>query len=209
MKIYTIRHAESVGNAQGAYSTKESDDLSPKGVLQAEGLSDGLDGLSFDHIFVSPTDRTLLTIAPYLKKKGKVAEVWPDLSEGCWHEEREPASETWKTVPASLNSELEPLFSFRNGEKVKPGFPQTFGDGYARVQKVARELRRMGEGSGTTVLLVSHAHFIREFLNEVLGQEETQRYPQDNAGVSLLSFDGESWSLEYDNRDPNSFSDFR
>jgi len=126
MKIYTIRHAESVGNAQGAYSTKESDDLSPKGVLQAEGLSDGLDGLSFDHIFVSPTDRTLLTIAPYLKKKGKEAEVWPDLSEGCWHEEREPASETWKTVPASLNSELEPLFSFRNGEKGEARFPTDF-----------------------------------------------------------------------------------
>lgn len=109
--------------------------------------------------------------------------------------------------PSTQNSNHSFLLGM--GKKVKPGFPQTFGDGYARVQKVARELRRMGEGSGTTVLLVSHAHFIREFLNEVLGQEETQRYPQDNAGVSLLSFDGESWSLEYDNRDPNSFSDFR
>ena len=129
MDLLIVRHAESQGNASGNYSTAVSDQLSARGEEQAIALADELSSWSFDKIIASPRERALQTITPTLIKTGQTAEIWPEIAEACWHDEREPPAESWEPQPA----DAVPHFRFRDDRMIKPGHPETFGQGLRRV----------------------------------------------------------------------------
>ena len=198
MKLYLVRHAESMGNATGEYSTLVSDSLSPKGEEQARVLAAGLTGMEFDRIVVSPRLRTLQTIAPYLSATGRQAEIWPEVAEACWHEEREAAAQHWQEEEGSLPCELEPLFTWYGGRAVVPRCNETFGEGLRRVNETVARLGEIGNGE-TSLLMVAHGHLIRELLNILLETSEMNPFHHENTGLTLLTCN-DAWKLEWFNR---------
>ena len=58
-------------------------------------LADVLSGWSFDRIITSPLQRALQTIAPYLAATQQRAEIWPEIAEACWQDEREALADDW------------------------------------------------------------------------------------------------------------------
>ncbi len=194
MKLLIVRHAESNGNADGDYSVASHDSLSSRGRRQALTLARCLMKYKFDRILVSPLQRALETIAPFLESTTRHAEIWPEIAEACWQSHRERASERWKTQPAFLPPHMAHLLYFRDNDAVKPAEDETFSEGLCRVYETRWLLQEMAGGSCRSVLMVTHGHFIQELINALLGAEEIISYPHDNCGITSLTFD-KAWRL--------------
>lgn len=158
MKLLIVRHAESQGNASGNYSTADADSLSREGNAQALSLVDSLLPWTFDKLLVSPFDRTIETISPYLQMTRQRAEIWPEIAEACWQAEREEPSASWNAQPAVLPDPLAHLFAYRNDEPSKPAYPESFGEGLRRVHDAVEQIQKMADRSITSALMVSHGH---------------------------------------------------
>ena len=79
-----VRHAETVANATGQYSSSTIDRFSSLGESEVKTLTTKLEKEPFfDRIFVSPSPRALRTIAPYLRATHQRATIWPLLYECC------------------------------------------------------------------------------------------------------------------------------
>lgn len=200
MELLIVRHAESMGNATGEYSSSQADSLSPRGERQAEALIESLRSWSFDQILVSPLRRARQTIAPYLAATGQQGEIWPEIAEACWHDEREPVEESWESQPASLSDEIAHLFRFRDNQAVQPVNPESFGAGLCRVHVALEKIQHPGVSQpNQRLLMVTHGHFIRETLNLMLGTRKTVRFPHDNCGLTLMAMD-DRWKMRFCNR---------
>lgn len=202
MNLLLVRHAESLGNASGGdYSVANADSLSPRGLKQAEALAVSLQSRTIDQVLVSPLHRAQQTIAPYLAATGRTAEIWPELAEACWHELREPPAKAWDAQPANLSESLRSHFFFRGGEAIRPVHPESFGTGLRRVYDALERLEENFGGSGQTILIVSHGHFIREMINRMLRLPDPQRFPHDNCGMTQMNF-RTAWQMQRCNQSP-------
>ena len=202
MKVFLIRHAESHGNATGEYSTKEADSLSSKGRKQAVVLAENLDLSVFDGVLVSPLLRTMETIGPSLREQKLRGEIWPEIAEACWHDDREEATDEWNSRLGEVPPKFESVLSYRDNQKIRPDHPESFGMGLRRVYSALEILNtRFGEEKGR-VLMVTHGHFIREFLNLVLKPVEFKEFHQDNCSLTSLSYQDGLWTMDYSNRSP-------
>lgn len=191
MKLLIIRHAESQGNATGDYSIDTADSLSDRGWEQAAALADDLSSHSFDQIIVSPLQRAIETITPYLQATNQQAELWPELAEACWHDQREPAADAWRPQPATLPEELTNRFVYRDGRAVQHTQPETFGQGLRRVHDAKQQLESLP--AHLSVLMVTHGHFIRELLNLMFDTTDHAGHI-DNCGKTSLTYH-HTWQL--------------
>ena len=200
MKLMLVRHAESMGNVTGEYSTAIADSLSPRGHEQARALADSLKAWSFAKIICSPLERTRDTIKPYLEATGQRAELWPEIAEACWHDEREELAANWRPQPApSLPKAYEELFSYRDDNAVAHTEPETFGEGLCRVHAAVDMLREMSRDTDGMVLMIIHGHFIREVLNLFLATRKINPFHHANCGMTLLEHQG-VWAMAFCNR---------
>lgn len=199
MKLLLLRHAESYGNATGNYSIAESDSLSDRGKEQAEAIVDELAVWEFSRIVVSPFKRAQDTIAPYLKSCGRQAEIWPEIAEACWHDERDGAPSPCDYVPASVASSVPDQFCFRDNRAVTPARPETYGMGLYRALETTKLLESLTVSEDGVILMGTHGHFIREILNFLLNPQPYEEFHHDNCGMTCLTYDG-VWSLDFCNR---------
>jgi broad specificity phosphatase PhoE len=199
MKLLIVRHAESMGNATGDYSSAISDSLSDRGKAQAESLAERLASWSFDRTLVSPLQRAMETVTPYLRAARQRAEIWPEIAEACWHPEREAPADSWGTQPAPLPSGLADLFFYRDNHAARPTHPESFGAGLRRVHDALALLEGLDRGRNGSLLMVTHGHFIRELLNLMLRRTTIEEFPQDNCGMRWVTFNGR-WTAEFPNR---------
>ncbi len=200
MKLMLVRHAESMGNATGEYSTALADSLSPRGHEQARALVDLLKALDFAKIICSPLERTRDTVKPYLESTGQRAEIWPEIAEACWHDEREGVAPSWHPQPASpLSDAYQAHFYYRDAFLVRHTEPESFGEGLFRVHSALGMLQEMTKEIAGTVLLVTHGHFIRETLNLLLDTRSIGQFHHANCGMTLLVYN-KVWEMEFCNR---------
>lgn len=162
-------------------------------------LVDSLRSWRITKTVVSPLKRAQDTISPYLMATGRQAEIWPEIAEACWQDEREEPSHGWRSEPAAVSAAIPHLFAYRNGMAVRPAHPESFGEGLSRVHATADRLKDMARESNDFVLMVTHGHFIREIVNRMLHIHMPARFPHDNCGMTLMSFDG-AWTMEFCNR---------
>ncbi|MDT8390344.1 MAG: histidine phosphatase family protein [Lentisphaeria bacterium] len=200
MKLLIIRHAESNGNAAGGdYSVDNADALSPRGQSQAEALAPRLGAWDIGTVVVSPQQRALQTIAPYLAATSRTAEVWPELAEACWQEEREPPADAWDSQPAALPRDIAKYFTWRDGQAIRPASWETFGTGLRRVYDALERIEKQFGSTKQTILLAAHGFFIREMMNLMLKRPRPEAFDHDNCGMTLMTFSKE-WNMEFRNR---------
>ena len=190
MRLVLIRHAHSEANEAGVLSGRLPHvHLSQKGIEQAKGLSTRLGNFPIAQIRVSPMERCLETIQPwineYLSPKSAHCEPFIDerISEvdyGQWSGKKLSIlskNKLWKTVQESPS---------------RMYFPS--GEGIAQMQSRAMtsiheliEVKRKGAG-----VVVSHGDVIKAIVASALGVhlDEFQRIVIDPASVSVLEYSG-------------------
>ncbi len=187
-----LRHAHSVANEKGVLAARASGIvLSKKGELQAEDLRKRLGSLKFKEIRVSPLERCLLTLQPWLDERGisnRKIVIDQGLSEvdyGDWTGKRLSSlalKKEWRVVQKTPS---------------KMVFPE--GESLLGVQKRARKslMNAIEMAQGGVVLIVSHGDVIKSIIADSLQLEldKFQKIVIDPASISVLDYNRKSFRL--------------
>ena len=184
-KIVLIRHAHSTANAAGVLSGQLPNvHLSKSGLEQAERLAERLGKLTIAQVQVSPMDRCLETLAPWLAKYGKTVNVItePNLVEvdyGKWS-----------------GKKLATLSRAKLWRKVQ-GQPSavTFPEGESLAQMQVRAMKTVHDFFETDLeltVMVSHGDVIKAIVASSLGMhlDDFQRIVIDPASITILESNG-------------------
>ena len=184
-KIVLIRHAHSTANAAGVLSGQLPNvHLSKSGLEQAERLAERLGKLTIAQVQVSPMDRCLETLAPWLAKYGKNVNVItePNLVEvdyGKWS-----------------GKKLATLSRAKLWRKVQ-GQPSavTFPEGESLAQMQVRAMKTVHDFFETDLeltIMVSHGDVIKAIVASSLGMhlDDFQRIVIDPASITILESNG-------------------
>lgn len=190
MKLYFVRHGQSIGNLTEDYSTSHHGRLSDFGQRQAEQLVERLSGLQFDAIVASPLERAIQTILPYLRANNTIAEIWSELAEACYQEDRAtpaPALVRYGSPVACCGQDRQ-YFRIRETDQgnLLPPHDENYQEGLRRIDRVYRKLRQDYQEADSSILVVGHGHAGSRLLELCMGMEPAGRIDHSNTGVSLL-----------------------
>lgn len=177
MKIYFIRHGQTVENLHGILQGHRSGTLTELGHAQAQRVAERLREISFDAIYASDLGRVVET-ARYVAAQQAASVVYdPQLRErGVGIYEGLPRHVLWE---AEANSS-QPAVDFR------PEGGESFRDLQERIEQFLGRLQQ--EAAGKTVLLVSHGGWNRQLLGQAMGRSigESLEIEQFNTCVNLV-----------------------
>lgn len=193
LDLYIVRHAQTMANVTKVYSPKNQRTFSKQGEEEIDALLHKLDGLHLDRILVSPTYRTLRTIAPYLRREGRIAEIWPELEECCWQPDRDsPASKRIpRGDPIRIDADLAGLVRFRSPETRFWYNAQNYADSERQVEEAAALVRQRFSRTGRSVLIVSHFHTGAWLIADLLGDPAAQKLALRTGALTQLRQDGD------------------
>lgn len=186
LDIYLLRHAQTVSNATGVNDKRSSSMFSEAGMMQIEALTRDLMSYRFDAILVSPTERTLMTIHPYLQQSRMTGIVWPEITECCWQQERGGDGHLLQSDAIQLPPEIVPQFSFRDSASSRKYANQNYADGVLQVRQTVSLLKSLYFDSGKTILMVIHYHAGAVLLGELLGVDRDSLPGLENAKLTHL-----------------------
>ncbi|ASP37810.1 hypothetical protein CHH28_03580 [Bacterioplanes sanyensis] len=174
MIVRILRHAETSANRSGLLSCDDNEPLNHNGIQQSQALCEYLSQYNFDQIWVSQLPRAIQTLQPMIDNGSLEHIVLPELVEGCYNlDHTAPVNDRWELG-------LDPLGDFRG-----------------RVQAIIHRVKaQVGDGE---ILVVTHGHFIREFINMLLDSHCYVRWPIDNCAETALEI-GEDVKILYVNK---------
>ena len=183
--VILLRHAHSVANEKGVLAGRTSGiALSKKGIEQAENLKKRLGNLIPNEIRVSPVERCLLTIQPWLSVQGiarKQIRIDNGISEvdyGDW---------TGKKLSHLALKKQWRIVQKTPSKMIFPG-----GEALVDVQKRAMKslMKSIESSTGGVVLLVSHGDVIKSIIAEALELEldKFQKIVIDPSSISVLDY---------------------
>ncbi len=207
MKLYLIRHAESANNARAEHLREEDPPISPQGQLQADHLARWMEALEPDVLITSPFLRTLQTTRPIIERNPQTVFVWHDVFErgGCYSgfgHSAVGAAGMGRAAIEGFFGECKCVVDDTIGEQ---GWwfgrnRETDSEAECRVDSLADRIVDQFGGSGKVVAIVMHADIKRLLLRRLLTQINVDSLgPLLNVGVTRLSLDGETWTLDWFN----------
>ena len=199
MKIYVMRHGETMSNKEGRLQGWTDNPLNDYGIMLAELTGEGMKeaGISFDAVFSSSLSRAYETARIIKEKTGSNVEIQVDdrikeIHMGDW--------EGKKFRPGE--SEIDPVESkkFFSNPLKSAGFPG--GEGVRDVMVRTQEfLREVAAKDYKSVLVSCHGCSLRSMLNFLYDDPENfwhGRVPV-NCAVSILeAVDGKITLIESD-----------
>lgn len=202
MRIYMVRHGQSIGNLTGDFSTDAHDQLSDLGHRQAAALAEYLSQIKWDAIYCSPLIRALQTINPFAELQKTQVEIWPDLAESCWQDDqRVKEDDRVEYIPMKWPAFLsKDHFYFRNNEALQPSYNETYSQGISRLRQFLQSLLRQHGGQDESVLLVSHGFSLSRLVEMLMGLEPNGRFDHENTALTCLEERRDSFQLCFSNR---------
>lgn len=197
-----LRHAHSIANEKGVLAGRASGiSLSKKGVSQAKDLKLRLGNLKFKSIRISPLERCLLTLEPWLNDQ-KLTQSDFLLDTGL----TEVDYGDWTGKKLSLLA-LKKEWRIVQKTPSKMVFPQ--GESLVEVQKRAHKslMKAVKEARGGVALIVSHGDVIKSLIADCLDLEidKFQKIVIDPASISVLEYSKKSFSLLHLNDSSTNF----
>ena len=201
--VILLRHAHSIANEKGILAGRAAGvSLSKKGVEQAALLSSRLGDARFKDIRISPIERCLATLDPWLQSQGpsvrKKIVFDPNISEvdyGDWTGK--------KLLALSLRREWRTVQK-KPSEMVFPN-----GEGLLQMQKRAeialqQSINAAASGLG---LIVSHGDVIKSLIATALDLDldKFQKIVIDPASISVLDFNKGNFRLLHLNDSTTNF----
>ncbi len=183
--LYLIRHCEALGNIQNVFQGRIDEDITKKGRLQLDKLSERCRELPFDIIYSSPLIRAMKTAQAANKYHGLEIITDPAFSEinGGEFEGVE-----WDKLPVLFPDTYNKWKNDFSKFATESGEAMT--EVYERVK--AGAMKAVKENKGKTVLIVSHGCAIRNlccYLRGLSLEEIGECEWVDNTGICCYTFD--------------------
>lgn len=185
LKIYFVRHAESIGNVQEFFQGRTDCEISEKGARQLECLAERFRNISIDRIYSSPLKRTIATAKAVNKYHNLPIiqdERLVEINGGVW--EGKPWSEIPKLYPTEHYIWQNRMQDFRvdDGESMTEVFE--------RMKDAVADIA--AQNHGRTIAVVSHGCSLRNYLCYAMGMPIEKLKDvgwSDNTAVSLVEYD--------------------
>ncbi len=201
--IILIRHARSIANAENILAGQTPGvRLDPTGIEQSNALVETLGKLPIAKVFVSPLERCMDTISPWLRTHGVGIEVHsepriiePDYGSWSGRKLSELATEPlWRDVQANPESVI-----FPNGER--------FVDVWRRVSSFYQSIREISDDS-SNFIVVSHGDVIKFLIANILQIDfkNFQSLVVEPASISIAQIGKDSSRLLQFNRSQDPLS---
>ena len=182
LRIYFMRHGETVWNRDRRYQGMTDIELSETGIKQAECVAERLKNIQIDKIYSSPLKRAMATAEPVAAVKG--LEIIPD------DRFREIHFGEWEgqTVPELIEKYGDTYKNFIRNPQIY-GFP-----GEGSVQNVINRLKpgidEIMEHDDGNVLIISHGGMIRLMIMYIMGLDDSwfTKMWIDNTALSTIEF---------------------
>lgn len=190
LKLYLIRHAESLGNKKGIHMGSDVDlELSEKGKEQAVNLAKFFKNKKINAIYSSDLKRafgTAETLGESLNVPIKKDKNLRELKIGSWAG-RKDVSEKWNSYYS------EQRFKGISRKKIRPPGGENSWDHQKRVQIFLDSIKNQ-KGN---IIVVAHAGTNKVFLGTIEGKDPDDFYAikQDNACINELEYDGKIWKI--------------
>ena len=185
VKLYLVRHAESMGNVEEFFQGSLDVEISPKGFKQLECLKERFRNIKLDRIYTNPLKRAVKT-AEYVNfyNQTEIIEI-PELSEinaGGFQ------GLEWSELPVKYPKEFhdwkenQENFQSPNGESMK--------DVYIRISDAMNKI--IAENKDKSIAVVCHGCAIKTYqcyiMNKPLSYMSELGWA-DNSSVSEINFD--------------------
>lgn len=189
MRLYIVRHGETVQNKNNIIQGQQEGNLSPLGLEQRIRLKERLLEHSFDVIYSSDLKRTRDTLAPYIEATGASAEYTPSI--------RERAFGTLEGQPGEKYVELLRTTGLSRID-YRPPNGENFHDLKARTDLFLKDI--FEKHAGQSVLLMTHGGTIRTLLATLLQMriDELLKLNIHNTSVSSVTLSKDFSALEYE-----------
>lgn len=184
MKVYTVRHGQTVANMEQRYSGQSDVKLTELGRSQAEGIRPVLADIPFDKVYSSDLSRAMDT--QKLALPGYEAETTPLLREMnvgylTGHTFAEMRHLTGGEKPTSITGDYSP-FGGENMDMI-----------CARVRQFMDMLEQQPYEN---VAIFAHNGVLNSFLQNVLEMRcDRSRLRNNNCGINVYEYDGKTWKL--------------
>jgi probable phosphoglycerate mutase len=197
--VILIRHARSTANADGILAGQNPGiRLDQSGVEQSKNLARLLGPLPIERVFVSPLERCLETITPWLREFGNdiAVQTEPRIIEpdyGLWSGRKleELATESLWTQVQQSPAEV----TFPRGEKFAAVWERV-ADFYKQLQEISTDNRNF--------IVVSHGDIIKFLISNILKMEfnNFQSLVVEPGSITVAQFgEGEAKLLQYNRTD--------
>ena len=188
VRVYLVRHGESVGNATG--QRLYNPDLTARGWRQSQALARRLAAAGCDRVVASPLIRALQTATCLASLLTVPIHVCNDLAE----------YNRWDAYQGAGWAELARRFPTAVLETAMPSagwrYPGAEGLAAVRTRAGAVAARLAAVPDGARVAVVAHGNFNAVLLRHWMGAGPGWGIVQDNACVNLVVLDGDRVLLE-------------
>jgi broad specificity phosphatase PhoE len=185
--VLLVRHGETRESTERRYPSAQDLPLNERGRAQATALVGTLQGVAFDAVFASPSQRARQTAEPLVAQRDLELQVIPDLAEmGFGRLGGLSLEEAAHIFPGALKRWLDNPFEVT----LPDGEP--FLDFVGRVRRMRRQLTR--EWAGRTIAVVTHGGVIAVWrcLEEGRPWSDFWRsIPAPGTGVWLIRAEGQ------------------
>lgn len=185
VKLYLIRHAESMGNVEEFFQGSLDVEVSPKGLRQLEELKERFKNTKLDRIYTSPLRRAVKT-ARYVNFYQHIDLIRiPELSEinaGGFQGKK------WSDLPLLYPQEFHDWKE--NQENFQSPDGESMKDVYNRMTGAMNKI--ISENQNKTVAVISHGCAIKTYQCYLMGKSlsyMSQIGWADNTSVSEIVFD--------------------
>jgi len=202
-KIYLVRHGETNSNVAKVWQDS-SDELSPRGFIQAEALAARLQHLNFDLAVSSPYKRAKQTAEVISLQTGLIFNYSDNFVEV-----KNPSSTVGTQQEKVVGNKIFEYLQARDSAGDRDNFrfedEETLHELINRGKSALAELAAL---DGSSVLVVTHGTIMRTIVTIVLNQHDKDRLASDifysgrymetvNTGITVLNYDEVSkvWSL--------------
>ncbi|MBN2796794.1 MAG: histidine phosphatase family protein [Clostridia bacterium] len=180
MKVYLLRHGETVGNVKGTFAGNTDTPLTEFGIEQGKLAYNKLKDVDIDVVISSPLSRAVdtanLVISHPLILDERLKEMHFGLFENMTYQE---ICEHYPDQIITWQNEGL-YYTFPEGESVKSFYDRVI-EGYLNILETHRE---------KNILIVAHSGVIRSILAHEISEkfEHYWKYKIDNCGLAIIEY---------------------
>lgn len=193
LRIYFVRHGETLWNTLKIFQGSSNSPLTEKGVEQAKKLGAFFEDINFDFVFSSTLERAIQTTNLILDKKEKNIVLLDELKEICMGKvEGIPREDFEKNFP-------EEYFNFWNNALEYNPIAYNGESYYELLKRVEKALKTIIKSSPSgNVLVVSHGVTLKAIFNIInkkdISEFSKQEVPE-NTSFTVVEYENDKFRI--------------
>lgn len=190
-KLFIVRHTETIGNIEKRLTGRQDYEITEKGKILIQKLTQELEKTKFDKIYSSPSGRAIKTVEQIAKNQNLKIEEKQELEEMYfgkydgwkWDDVNKIQPEIKQT-----QNEINEIIGIPNQESME----ETANRMYKCILEIVED------NKGKTILISSHGVAIEAFLRKIENikfKYEREKYCQHNVAINELEYENNKFKI--------------